>query len=181
MIAQTYAVKYCLPSQEARGEISTLTLACTYSAPGPFCSRMFNFWADVAQRMSLADVMHDLILWCFTPAFFSNPDKKADLEAFEKEMSRIDEDMGVRSYLAQLNVIIKMDTTAEIGKLADAGMKVIVLAGDCDILIPTSLSRELADMIPGCTWQSTKGGHACTWEYSNEFNEAYLKGIREAS
>jgi 3-oxoadipate enol-lactonase len=37
MIAQEYALAY--PS-----DLRTATFACTYAAPGPFCSRMFAMW-----------------------------------------------------------------------------------------------------------------------------------------
>jgi len=52
MIAQSYALNY----REGEDEIASLTLACTYAAPGPFCSRMFELWRDMARRMSIADV-----------------------------------------------------------------------------------------------------------------------------
>ena len=38
MIAQEYALAY-------PGDLRTATFACTYAAPGPFCSRMFAMWA----------------------------------------------------------------------------------------------------------------------------------------
>ena len=43
MIAQEYALAY-------PGDLRSLTLACTYAAPGPFCSRMFALWAEMAPR-----------------------------------------------------------------------------------------------------------------------------------
>src|SRR3979411_1449684 len=44
MIAQEYALAY------PEG-LKSLTLACTYAAPGPFCSRMFSLWADMARDL----------------------------------------------------------------------------------------------------------------------------------
>ena len=41
MIAQEYALAY-------PDDLATVTLACTYAAPGPFCSRMFSMWHDMA-------------------------------------------------------------------------------------------------------------------------------------
>ncbi|KAJ9602565.1 hypothetical protein H2200_013108 [Cladophialophora chaetospira] len=178
MIAQTYALDYGLPGQEGEGEILSLTLACTYSAPGPFCSRMFSLWKDMAQRMSIADVMRDVALWAFTPEFFGDGGKKDDVKAMEDEMSKIDQDMGLRSYLAQLNVITTFDTRSSVGKLA-GNMKVIVLAGEGDILIPVSLSKELHGLVEGSQWRTTKGGHACMWEFPEEFNQACLEGWKE--
>ncbi|EXJ75686.1 uncharacterized protein A1O5_00193 [Cladophialophora psammophila CBS 110553] len=183
MIAQTYALAYGVPGAEGEGEIASLTLACTYAAPGPFCSRMFALWREMAQRMSVADVMRDVALWAFTPAFFADPARRDDLAAMEEEMARIDTDMGLRSYLAQLNVITEFDTRAEVGRLAAAaaaaaGMQVVVLAGEGDILIPVVLSKELHALIPGSRWRATRGGHACMWEFPDEFNRACLEEWR---
>ena len=44
MIAQEYALAY-------PDDLLSVTLACTYAAPGPFCSRMFSLWADMASVM----------------------------------------------------------------------------------------------------------------------------------
>ena len=63
MIAQEYALAY--PE-----DLRSLTLACTYAAPGPFCSRMFSFWADVVNVMGVSAVMRDVTVWAFTPEFF---------------------------------------------------------------------------------------------------------------
>ncbi|KIW84388.1 hypothetical protein Z517_03638 [Fonsecaea pedrosoi CBS 271.37] len=199
MIAQTYALAY-----GASGEIASLTLACTYAAPGPFCSRMFALWRDMAQRMSVADVMRDVALWAFTPACFAVD--SVELVAMEADMARIDSDMGLRAYLAQLNVITTFDTRASLGRLGQITLdvkggsgveklegaaaaaaaaaskiktQVIVLAGEGDILIPVYLSRELHAFIPGSRWRTTKGGHACMWEYPDQFNEACLEEWRD--
>ncbi|KIW72529.1 hypothetical protein PV04_00714 [Phialophora macrospora] len=180
MIAQTYALTYCLPGMAGDGDILTLTLACTYAAPGPFCSRMFALWRDMARRMSVADVMRDVALWAFTPAFFADESKTADVQAMEAEMGQIDRDMGLPSYLAQLNVITTFDTRSVVGKLGRPGpgakgMQVVVLAGEGDILIPVSLSRELHALIEGSVWVTTRGGHACMWEFPDAFNTACLE------
>ncbi len=41
MIAQEYALAYS-------GDLRSVTFGCTYAAPGPFCSRMFAMWEDMA-------------------------------------------------------------------------------------------------------------------------------------
>src|SRR5215469_348957 len=63
MIAQEYALAY--PS-----DLRTVTFACTYAAPGPFCSRMFAMWGDLAPALGVPFVMRDVTLWAFTQSFF---------------------------------------------------------------------------------------------------------------
>ena len=78
-------------------------------------------------------------------------------------------DMSLEAYLAQLNVIRRFDSTAALGELVKGGErlgglgegKIMVLAGEEDILIPVVLSRELCEGVPGSMWKTSPGGHGC--------------------
>jgi 3-oxoadipate enol-lactonase len=164
MIAQEYALAY-------PGDLRSVTFACTYAAPGPFCSRMFALWADMAPVLGVPFVMRDVTLWAFTVPFFAQ--RGAELAQFETAMRYIDQ--PVPAYLAQLAVIQNHDTTS---RLADIRVPALVLAGEEDILIPVALSREIHEAIPGSEWATTKGGHACVWEYPAEFNQTFLDFAR---
>ncbi len=164
MIVQEYALAY---PQDLR----SVTMACTYAAPGPFCSRMFGMWADAAPVLGIPFVMRDVTLWAFTTEFFTDrPDELAEFETAMKYM-----DQPVPAYLAQLAVIQQHDTTARLGGIA---VPTLVLAGEEDILIPVALSRELHKAIPGAQWQTVRGGHACLWEHPASFNHAVLDFVR---
>ncbi|HEY3952709.1 MAG TPA: alpha/beta fold hydrolase [Streptosporangiaceae bacterium] len=164
MIAQEYALAY-------PADLRSATFACTYAAPGPFCSRMFDMWAGMAPVLGVPYVMRDVTLWAFTVGFFEQ--RGPELADFETAMRYMDQ--PVHAYLAQLAVIQRHDTTARLGRLS---VPTLVLAGEQDILIPVSLSRQLHDQIPGSQWATTKGGHACLWEYPAEFNGAFLEFIK---
>ena len=163
MISQEYALNY-------GGDLRTLTLACTYAAPGPFCSRMFAMWHDMAPVNGVPFIMRDVTLWAFTVPFFEEREDEA--KEFEAEMAAMD--MSVEAYLAQLHVIQTHDTTGRLDRIATP---TLVLAGEQDILIPVSLSKRLQEQIPGADWATTKGGHACIWEHPGEFNRTYLDWI----
>lgn len=164
MIAARFALRW----PEA---LRSLTLACTYAAPGPFCSRMFELWADSAAAFGVPHVMREVTLWAFTLDFFrTRPDELAQFEAAMSEL-----DMGLPAYLSQLAVIQRHDTTAELGRL---GVPTLVVAGEQDILIPTELSHELHRLIPGSMWRTTRGGHGCLWEYPGDFNSVVLDFLR---
>jgi 3-oxoadipate enol-lactonase len=165
MIAQEYALAY-------GQDLASLTLACTYAAPGPFCSRMFALWADMAGQMGVPAVMRDVTLWAFTVPFFS--DRPDDAAEFETAMAGLDQ--SLEAYLAQLNVIQTHDTTQ---RLAGIGVPTLVLAGEEDILIPVRLSRSLHDAIPGARWATVPGGHACLWESPGPFNQTVVDFVRE--
>ncbi|KAK3115721.1 hypothetical protein LTR53_004642 [Teratosphaeriaceae sp. CCFEE 6253] len=185
MIAQSYALRYPNGTVQAKGlKMLTLSLCCTYAQPTTFCSRMFAFWADLAQRTSVQDVMRDVTLWAFTVPFFRT--REDELREVEEAMEGLN--MKVPEYLAQLNVIQKFDSTSALeslradekvlGGLGEAS-RIMVLAGKVDILIPVLLSRELAERIEGCRFITTKGGHACMWEFPDDFNKSIVRFLDE--
>jgi 3-oxoadipate enol-lactonase len=160
MIAQEYALAY--PE-----DLRTVTFACTYAAPGPFCGRMFAMWADMAPVNGVPFIMRDVTLWAFTVPFFEQ--REDELREFEAEMAAMP--MPVAAYLDQLSSIRAHDTRDRIGAVRTP---TLVLAGEEDILIPVRLSKELHDLVPGAEWATTPGGHACVWEHPAEFNQALL-------
>jgi len=160
MIAQEYALAY--PE-----DLRTVTFGCTYAAPGPFCGRMFEMWADMAPVNGVPFIMRDVTLWAFTVPFFEQ--REEELREFEAEMAAMP--MSVAAYLDQLSSIRTHDTRERIGIVRTP---TLVLAGEEDILIPVRLSKELHDLIPRAAWATTPGGHACLWEHPTEFNQALL-------
>ena len=94
MIAQSYALKY--PS-----DVLSLVLACTYAAPGPFCSRMFALWADMARSTGLGFVRRDTDLWCFTQRFY----REREAELLQMEAAAGGVEQSVEAYLAQVRVL----------------------------------------------------------------------------
>ena len=165
MIAQEYALAY-------GPDLRSATFACTYAAPGPFCSRMFDMWAGMAPVLGIPYVMQDVTLWAFTVPFFEQ--RGEELAEFEIAMRYMDQ--PVHAYLAQLAVIQQHDTTSRLGQIA---VPTLVLAGEQDILIPVPLSRQLHEQIPGALWATTRGGHACLWEYPAEFNQTFLEFTKQ--
>ncbi|MGZ8631832.1 MAG: alpha/beta fold hydrolase [Actinomycetota bacterium] len=163
MIAQEYAIAH-------GGDLKTATFACTYAAPGPFCSRMFSMWRDMAPVNGVPFIMRDVTLWAFTGPFFE--EREDELKEFEEGMAALD--MPTEAYLAQLNVIETHDATGRVGSI---DVPTLVLAGEEDILIPVRLSKRLQVAIPGADWTTSRGGHACMWEHPAEFNHTYLDWI----
>jgi 3-oxoadipate enol-lactonase len=166
MISQEYAINY-------GSDLKSATFSSTYASPGPFCSRMFSMWQDMAGINGVPFIMRDVTLWAFTVPFFE--EREDELKEFEAEMASLP--MSVEAYLAQLNVIQTHDTTDRLDRIA--GYPVLVMAGEEDILIPVSLSKRLQEGIPGADWATSKGGHASMWEHPTEFNRTYLGGLGE--
>ena len=165
MIVQEYALKH-------GADLRSVTMACTYAAPGPFCSRMFAMWQDLAPVMGVPFVMRDVTLWAFTLDFFRT--REDELTEFETGMRYMN--MPIPAYLAQLAVIQQHDTTDRVGGIA---VPSLVLAGEEDLLIPTALSHDLHELVPGSQWATTKGGHGCVWEHPDQFNAAFIQFLTD--
>jgi 3-oxoadipate enol-lactonase len=166
MISQEYAINY-------GSDLTSATFSSTYAAPGPFCSRMFSMWHDMARITGVPFIMRDVTLWAFTQEFFW--EREDELKEFEAEMASLP--MQVDAYLAQLNVIQTHDTTGRLDRIR--GYPVLVMAGEEDILIPVSLSKRLHEGLPDADWATSKGGHASMWEHPAEFNRTYLGWLGE--
>jgi pimeloyl-ACP methyl ester carboxylesterase len=160
MIAQEYALAY-------QGDLRSLSLCCTYAAPGPFCARMFKLWQDMAPVMGVPAVMRDVTLWAFTQEFFLT--QEATLKEFEAAMAALDQ--PVEAYLAQLHSIQTHDARSRLKTIA---VPTMVLAGADDILVPMNLSRELHTLVPEAEFATSIGGHAFLWEHPGPFNKAVL-------
>jgi 3-oxoadipate enol-lactonase len=167
MIVQEYVLAY-------PGDVRSLIPACTYAAPGPFCSRMFAMWAEMAPVMGLKTVMQDVTLWAFTQEFFET--RGEELAEFEEAMATLAQ--PIDAYLAQLSSIQTHDTTARLGQIATP---TLVIAGETDILIPVELSRRLHEGIANSGWATVPGGHACIWEHPEPFNDAVIAFARQHS
>lgn len=160
MISQEYAIAH-------EGDLRSLSLCCTYAWPGPFCSRMFALWADMAPVMGPPQIMRDVTLWAFTREFFET--RGEELAEFEQAMAELDQ--SAEAYLAQLNSIQTHDTRDRIGAVKTP---TLVLAGEEDILIPVEQSRRLHALMDNAEWATSKGGHAFLWEHPEPFNKTIL-------
>jgi pimeloyl-ACP methyl ester carboxylesterase len=160
MIAQEYAI-----AQADR--LLSASFCCTYSYPGPFCLRMFACWRDLVPKLGVGFTQREVLLWAFTTDFFEERD--AELRQVEQLMAA--NPQPTEPYLAQLYSIEEHDTR---GRLGAVSCPALTLVGAGDLIINPKLSRRLHDELPRSTWVEVRGGHACLWEYPEEFNRAVL-------
>jgi len=160
MIAQEYAIAHA-------DRLLSASFCCTYSYPGPFCARMFSCWRDLVPHLGVGFTQREVLLWCFTTDFFEQ--RTAELE--EVEVLLAGNPQSVEGYLAQLSSIETHDTR---GRLAAVTCPAMTLAGEEDLIIYPKLCQRLHDELPWSTWVEVRGGHACLWEFPDEFNRAVL-------
>jgi 3-oxoadipate enol-lactonase len=160
MIAQEYAIANA-------HRLLSASFCCTYSYPGPFCLRMFSCWRDLVPELGVGFTQREALLWTFTTDFFEQ--RTGELEEVEAVMAENPQDAD--GYLAQLSAIETHDSRGRLGAVTCPSM---TLVGREDILVYPKLSRLLHEELPRSTWVEVRGGHACIWEYPDEFNDAVL-------
>jgi 3-oxoadipate enol-lactonase len=163
MIAQEYALAF--------GDgLRSVSLVATYAEPGPFCAKLLDMWAEIVRASGVEAVVREVLLWCFTPAFYE--DQRELAQEFDDGIAGIR--LTAAGFLAQLAAIQRHDTTERLGAL---GLPTLVLAGEADMLIPPIQSRRLHAAMPGAEWVTVQGGHAALWEFPETFNAAVLDFI----
>ena len=160
MIAQEYAIAH--PDR-----LLSASFCCTDSYPGPFCLRMFSCWRDLVPHLGVGFTQREVLLWAFTTEFFEQ--RTAELEEIEAFMAANPQPED--TYLAQLHSIETHDTR---GRLAAVTCPAMTLVARGDLIIYPELSRRLHEELPRSTWVEVAGGHACLWEFPDEFNRAVL-------
>lgn len=161
MIAQEFALAY--PDR-----VNKLLLCCTCSAASQFDRRLYRIWEQTAPVLGLAQMMKELLLWCFTPEFFQeHPDVAQETEEALTGITQ-----PVEAYLSQLHSIQVHNATDRLGHIA---APTLVLGAPKDLIFPPTQSHQLHDGIPHAHLVFTAhGGHAFLWEAPEEFNKAVL-------
>lgn len=160
MIAQEYALAH-------GDDLRSLVLYATYAEPGPFCDRLLVAWEHMAGNSGMEDVVREVLLWCFTPAFYEDQPEAAAL--FDDGVAELD--LTTESFLAQLHGAQAHDASDRLGAIT---APTLVLAGESDILIPPAQSRRIHGRMAGAEWQTVAGGHGACWEFPDAFNAVIL-------
>ena len=161
MIAQELAL---LPGSD----VCSLTLACTYAAPGRYVRRTQEQMIDLTGRAGAAFALQFVMTLAFTPAFFA----ERDAEAQEYDSAALALAPSTDVFVRQLEASMSHDTS---DRLQDIRIPTLVIAAREDVLIPRELSTRLADGIPSAILRVVPGGHCCLWEQPAPFNAAIVE------
>lgn len=160
MIAQHLAARHT-------DRFTSVTLACTYAVPGPYCERLFEH-LDQLSHFGMEHVHTATVLHSFTPQFMSTqPEQFATIETQVHRNAQT-----VDAYRAQLAAARTHDSTSDLSSLT---MPTLVLVARNDHLIPVEQSRQLYQALPNPTWGELPGGHGCLWEHPTEFADCLTK------
>ena len=118
----------------------------------------------------MESVVRDVLLWCFTPAFYEDQPDVAAL--FDDGVANLS--LTADSFLAQLKGAQAHNSSDRLG---DITTPTLVLAGESDILIPRAQSRRIHQRMAGAEWQTVAGGHGACWKSPEAFNASILEFV----
>jgi 3-oxoadipate enol-lactonase len=163
VIAQEYAISY-------GSDLRSLVLANTYGAAGPYCSRLFRSWAEIAVGAGMPALVRQVSPWIYSWGFFEHAEPT--LQSFEA--ASLATTQSPAAFASQVSALVSHDATDRLGRI---NVPTLVLAAESDLVIPVELSRRLREAIPGAEWATIPGGHGAMWETAAAFNTAVLSFI----
>lgn len=127
-----------------------------------------NVWT-MTQRLAASEDLREIrvrlsLLLSFGPDFLSRPGILDGLVQYGVDKPTHQTPEGLQGHIVACR---SHDTRGRLGKIT---APTLVLAGEQDMLMPADRVRQLAEQIPGASFQTLPGGHSFMTESSDEFN-----------
>ncbi len=148
--------------------VRSLTLCVTFGGGGEWGRTQGRLWSQRIDAMSLEDRVDELMLLCFSEAFYEN----AEMVAFVRQALLAGPEQEAEAFVRQLLATTRHEVRDRLGEL---DLPVHVIGAEHDILVPVWKSRELAQLIPGARLTVLEGAaHGANLERAEDFNAAVL-------
>lgn len=134
--------------------IRSLVLSNTWAEQDSWFTALIEHWIDLAGRGSGHDVLYQLALFCFSPAYLrQHPDT---IRQFLAE--GMPDPVG---FHGQGRACQGHDA---ISRLRSVSQRTLVIGGEADILTRPTLSRNLVGALPNALLEWVDAGHMTFWE-----------------
>lgn len=148
--------------------VRTLTLCVTFGGGGAWARMQGQLWSQRVPGMSREDRIDELMLLCFSEAFYEN----ADMVAFVRQALLAGPEQEPDAFVRQLMATTRHEARERLGAL---DLPVHVIGAEQDVLVPVWKSQELARLIPGARLTVLEGAaHGANLEFAERFNAAVL-------
>jgi pimeloyl-ACP methyl ester carboxylesterase len=148
--------------------VRTLTLCVTFGGGGAWGRTQGRLWSQRVAGMSREDRVDELMLLCFSEAFYENP----EMVAFVRQALLAGPEQEPDAFVRQLLATTRHEARDRLGAL---DLPVQVIGAEHDVLVPVWKSQELARLIPGARLTVLEGAaHGANLELAEQFNAAVL-------
>jgi pimeloyl-ACP methyl ester carboxylesterase len=139
--------------------VRRLVLSNTWAEQDPWFSALIGHWVDLASRGAGQDVLHQLVLFCFSPTYLREHPGTIGMFLAEE----MPDSVGFRG---AGDACRGHDAIGRLGRLTQP---TLVIGGTADILTRPDLSRNLAAEIKGASLEWLDAGHMIFWEKPREW------------
>jgi 3-oxoadipate enol-lactonase len=158
MVAQVLALDY-------PDDVRSLVLADTNSTLGPEARRAMVERGEAARRGGMTSILESTLSRWFTTGFMGS-------EVVAETRKRLLAD-NVEGWAAAWRAISELDTEP---RLPEIRVPTLVIIGECDLSVPVSRGRAMADRIPGAAFHVVPGApHMAPLERPDLFNPPVLE------
>jgi 3-oxoadipate enol-lactonase len=148
--------------------VRTLTLCVTFGGGGAWGRTQGQLWSKRVHAMSREDRIDELMLLCFSEAFYEN----AEMVAFVRQALLAGPEQEPDAFVRQLLATTRHEVRDRLGML---DLPVHVIGAEHDVLVPVWKSRELARLIPGARLTVLDdAAHGANLELAERYNGAVL-------
>jgi pimeloyl-ACP methyl ester carboxylesterase len=150
--------------------VRSLHLGCTLARPDASIQTLIAGWREIRRRVDREVSLRALGPWLFAARTYI--ERPEFVEMIVQNALAHPHPQTLTGYVRQGDAVATHDTLDRLGALR---CPTLVSVADEDILIPPRFSRQLADRIPGATFQTLPGaGHVYFWELPDHFNTLSL-------
>jgi 3-oxoadipate enol-lactonase len=152
--------------------VRSLTLCVTFGGGGQWGLTQGRMWSERVAGMSREDRVDELMLLCFSEAFYEVPEQVAFLR---QALLANPHPQEPEAFVRQLLATSRHEARDRLDALS---MPVHVVGAECDVLVPVWKSRELARLIPGAQLTVVENAaHGMNLERAQDFNAVVLDFI----
>jgi 3-oxoadipate enol-lactonase len=156
--------------------VRSLTLCVTWGGNGPAGEWLSRVWAPQVARSSREEHVDNLMLRCFSEAFFEN---ERGVRFMRNIMLSNPHPQDPEGFIRQLEACGRHEAR---DRLAQLDLPVHVITAEHDTLVPPWKGAELAELIPGARHTVLeRAAHMANLEFSDAFNEALIGFLDEQS
>ncbi len=145
--------------------VTDLVLTNTWAERDVWLSHVMNFWIELAEQGRGRELLHQWVLFCFSPDFIA-----AHPGVVDEVMALPVPDL--RGLAAAGRALLDHHT---IDRLANIKARTLVIGAEQDVVTRPALSTQLAEAIPAARLDWMPTGHMSFWEQP----EAWTRLVRD--